>query len=283
MILSNLFILTLFAGLVERITGISDALYQFCNSLAGRSWLLDNLIALPLDNQLVKAAIVGGCFLAAWHVGKDEATTQRNRCILLVTLIAAVFVIATTKTFSKTVFLPRPFIQSQKAFHLEGDQLVESQRLNYRVPLDEENQKSYQALLKGEVVQNDLGSFPSDHAGFYVTIAVGILLASRAIGWLAVGWTFLVMLSSRVITGQHSPLDILAGAGIGIVILVLFQLVLGKWLQRLMNPIINWTLRHQAFATGLIFIAVFEIANTLQNLRPLLKTGVSIAKHFIKG
>lgn len=283
MILSNLFILTLFAGLVERITGISDALYQFCNSLAGRSWLLDNLIALPLDNQLVKAAIVGGCFLAAWHVGKDEATTQRNRCILLVTLIAAVFVIATTKTFSKTVFLPRPFIQSQKAFHLEGDQLVESQRLNYRVPLDEENQKSYQALLKGEVIQNDLGSFPSDHAGFYVTIAVGILLASRTIGWLAVGWTFLVMLSSRVITGQHSPLDILAGAGIGIVILVLFQLVLGKWLQRLMNPIINWTLRHQAFATGLIFIAVFEIANTLQNLRPLLKTGVSIAKHFIKG
>lgn len=283
MILSNFISLTLLVGLVERITVISDSCYQFCNQLAGRSWLLDNLIALPLDNQLVKAAIVGGCFLAAWHVGKDEATTQRNRRILLVTLIASVFVIATTKTFSKTVFLPRPFIQSQKAFHLEGDQLVESQRLNYRVPLDEENQKSYQALLKGEVIQNDLGSFPSDHAGFYVTIAVGILLASRMIGWLAVGWTFLVMLSSRVITGQHSPLDILAGAGIGIGILLLFQLVLGKWLQRLMNPIINWTLRHQAFAAGLIFMAVFEMANTLQNLRPLLKTGISIAKHFIKG
>lgn len=276
-------ILTFFAGWVERITAISDSLYQLCNSLAGRSWLLDNLIALPLDNQLVKAAIIGGCFLAVWHGGKDEAATQRNRRILLITLVACVFVIATTKTLSKTVFLPRPFIQSQKAFHLEGEQLVESQRLAYRVPLDEENQKSYHALVKGDVIQNDLGSFPSDHAGFYVTLAVGILLAARGIGWLAVGWTFLVVLGSRVITGQHSPLDILAGAGIGVVILLLFQLVLGKWLRRFVDPLVNWTLRHQTFSTVLVFIAVFEAANTLQNLRPLLKTGVAIAKHFIRG
>ena len=279
----SLFILTFLTDLVGQITAISDSLYQRCNSLSGRSWLFDTLIALPLDNQLVKAAIIGGCFLAVWHGGKDDATTQRKRRILLVTLIASVFVIATTKTLSKTVFLPRPFIQSQKAFHLAGEQLVESHRLAYHVPLDAENQKTYQGLLKGEVIQNDLGSFPSDHAGFYVTLAVGILLASRAIGLIAVGWTFIVLLGSRVITGQHSPLDIVAGAGIGIVILLLCQLVLGRWLRRLIDPIVNWTLRHQAIATALVFIAVFEAANTLQNLRPLLKTGVAIAKHFIKG
>lgn len=281
--MNTLLFLTFLTGIVERITAISDSLYQFCNRLSGHSWLLDTLIALPLDNQLVKAAIIGGCFLAAWHVGKDDATTQRNRRILIITLIASVFVIATTKTLSKTVFLPRPFIQSQKAFHLEGDQLVESHQLAYHVPLDAENQKTYQALLKGEVIQNDLGSFPSDHAGFYVTLALGILLASRAIGLLAVGWTFLVMLGSRVITGQHSPLDILTGAGIGVIILLLCQFVLGKGFRRLFDPIVNWTMRHQAFATAILFIAVFEAANTLQNLRPLLKTGATIAKHFIRG
>mgnify|MGYP000947239666 CR=1 FL=1 len=58
---------------------------------------------------------------------------------------------------------------------------------------------------------------------------------------------------------------------------------LGKWLRRVFDPIVTWTLRHQAFATAVIFIAVFEAANTLQNLRPLLKTGVAIAKHFVKG
>lgn len=271
------------SGWVERLVATSDSLYALCNSLAGRSWVLDNLIALPLDNQLVKAAIIGGCFLAVWHGHRDEATTQRNRRILLITLIASVFVIATTKTLSKTVFLPRPFIQSQKVFHLEGDQLVESHRLAYRVPLDAKNQQSYQALLTGNVVQNDLGSFPSDHAGFYVTLAVGIWLASRRIGWLALGWTFVVILGSRMITGQHSPLDILTGAGIGILILLLCQFIFGKWFRRLLDPITNWTLRHQALATALIFIAVFEAANTLQNLRPLLKTGAAIGKHFIKG
>lgn len=281
--MSYFLFLIFWTSFVERLTALSDALYQLCNSLSGHSWLLDTLIALPLDNQLVKAALIGGCFFAVWHSQQDQAIVQRNRRILLITLIACVFVIATTKTLSKTVFLPRPFMQSQKAFHLAGEQLVESQRLAYHVPLDEENQKAYQNLLQGEVVQNDLGSFPSDHAGFYVTLAVGILLASRRLGALAVGWTLLVILGSRVITGQHSPLDIAAGAGIGIAILLLCQLVLGRWLRRLVDPLIAWTFRHQALATALLFVAVFEAANTLQNLRPLLKTGATIAKHFVKG
>jgi len=263
-------------------TAISDAIYELCNRLAGHSWLLDNLIALAQDNPLVKAALLGGCFLAVWHGHQDDATIQRNRRILLVTLLASIFVIATTKVLTHTVFLPRPFIQSQKVFHLEGDQLVESHRLTYHVPLDDKNQKTYQGLLKGQVIQNDLGSFPSDHAGFYVTLAVGILLASRALGWLAVSWTFLVLLGSRIITGQHSPLDVVAGAGIGIVILLLLQFAFGKWLRRPMELIVNWTLRHQTLATVLISIVVFEAANTLQNVHPLLEIGVAIAKHFLK-
>ena len=137
----------------------------------------------------------------------------RRRKILLVTLLASVFVVATTKTLSKTVFLPRPFIQSQKTFHLEGDQLVESPRLEWHVPLDEESQKSLKALESGEVIQNDLGTFPSDHAGFYMTLAVGILLACRSAGLIALFWTIFITLGSRIITGQHSPLDIAVGSG----------------------------------------------------------------------
>lgn len=271
------------AGFSETLTNISDALFQFCNSIAGRSQWLDTLIALPMTNQLVKAAVIGGCFFAAWHGATDEATTQRRRRILLITLIACVFVIATTKTLSKTVFLPRPFIQSQKAFHLEGEQLVESKRLAYRVPLDKDSQADYQKLRDGDILPNDLGSFPSDHAGFYVTLAVGIWLASRWIGLVALAWTFLAILGSRVITGQHSPLDILTGAGIGIVILLLCQVVIGKGFRRLMEPLVNWTMRHPALSSALLFVALFEAANTLQNLRELLKTGVMMGKQLIGG
>ena len=281
--MTNFLLSILLPNIAGALTNISDAIFQLCNSVAGRSRVLDTLIALPMTNQFVKAALLGGCFLAVWHGAKDEATTLRNRKILLITLLALVVVIATTKSLSKTVFLPRPFIQSQKAFHLEGEQLVASQRLPFRAPLDESNQTDYQNLLSGDILPNDLGSFPSDHAGFYVTLAIGIWLASRKVGWIALAWTVLAILGSRVISGQHSPLDVVAGAGIGIVILLACQLVLRKWGNRLLDPITNWTLRHPAWSSALVFAAVFEAANTLGNLRHLLKTGAMIGKQLIGG
>ncbi len=276
-------LLMVLSALSDILTNISNAIFQAANSFCGRSRILDTVLALPMTNQFVKAALIGGCFMAAWHVAPDEAALQRQRRILLLTLLAAVFVIATTKSLSKTVFLPRPFIQSQKAFHLEGEQLVESKRLAYRVPLDEQSQTDAQNLRDGNILPNDLGSFPSDHAGFYVTLALGIWLASRWLGWLALAWTLLAILGSRIITGQHSPLDIVAGAGIGVVILLLCQTVIGTGLRRWLEPLTNWTLRHPAWSSALLFMALFEAANTLQNLRELLKTGAALGKQLIGG
>lgn len=270
-------------GAVEGLTAISNALYELCNGLAGRSWLFDNLVALAQTNQLVKAALLGGCFLAAWHGDRDDAAVHRRRRILLVTLMACVFVMATTKAISTRVLLPRPFVQSQKVFHLEGNRLVENTPLPYRVPLDDGNKVRYQNLLNGQVESNDLGAFPSDHAGLYVTLALGILMASPALGWLALAWTVVVLLGSRVITGQHSPLDVMAGAAIGTAILLLFQHVFEKWGRRGMQPVVNWTLEHQAMATAMLFIVVFEATNTMQDVQPLLDIAAATAGQWWKG
>lgn len=274
---------TIATGIIGILQLISDRIYLYANSISGKSWFVDNLIALPLDNHLIKAAVVGACFMAAWYGTADKAETARRRRILLATLVACVFVIATTKTLSKTVFLPRPFIQSQTAYHLEGDQLVESKRLPYHVPQDEENKKAWENLQHGEVIQNDLGSFPSDHAGFYVTLAVGILLASRVFGLIAISWTVLIALSARIITGQHSPLDIVTGSVIGIAILLVVQFFASRWFRRLFDPVVNWTFEHSAVATAIMFVISFEATNTLENVRPLLKFGASVAKHIIRG
>lgn len=273
----------LLTPVANRLTGIDAYLYEMINGLAGRSWIFDNLMVLPVENNLVKAAVIGACFLMVWVGGKDEAETARRRKILLITLLASMFVIGTTKTLSKTVFLPRPFIQSQKTFHLEGDQLVESPRLEWHVPLDKESQKNFKELQNGEIIQNDLGTFPSDHSGFYMTLAVGILLACRSIGLIALGWTILVTLGSRVITGQHTPLDIAVGSGIGIGILLTLQFIIGNMGKRLIDPIVNWTLKHSALSSAVIFIFIFEATNTLENIRPLMKLGVEIVKHLIRG
>ena len=274
---SSPFILSIGGNVVGAVIAASDALFELCNGLAGRSWLFDNIMALAVNNSLFKAALIGGCFFAVWHGHQSADTVRRNRRVLLVTLLASTVVIAVTYTLSKSVLMPRPYVQSLASVHLHGAQLVETAPLTYRVPLDDESQARYRALTNGDIARNDLISFPSDHAGFYITLAAGILLVSRGLGRLAVGWTVLVLLGSRVITGQHSPLDIVAGMSIGLLILWLFQYIFARSLRPLVESAVSWTFRHQALATVLIFIAVFEAANALQDLRPLLEVGAGIA------
>jgi len=262
---------------------LNNALYEACNRLAGHSWLFDNLVSLACNNPLVKSALIGGCFLAAWHTPDDKDTLRRNRRILIMTLVASIVVLATTKLISTHVFVPRPFIQSQTVYHLQDHQLVQGEQLEYRVPLDDESQQRYRNLMNGEVLQNDLTAFPSDHASFYVTLAIGILLASRPLGLFALSWTLVVVLASRIVAGDHSPLDILAGSAIGVGVMWMLHAVLGRWLRPLTEPIVNWTLRHQAVATALVFIVVFEGVNTLQDVQPLIETGAALAKYFHLG
>src|SRR6266436_6588970 len=116
-----------------RLTDWNDHLLLRINSLAGRSWLFDSIVAFFQDNDLAKAGVIGCCFLAAWYGGKSTNGTTTRRKILIVGLMASVCVIATTKVLSHTIFLPRPDIQSRKIYRLEGDQLVEMKRMQVRV------------------------------------------------------------------------------------------------------------------------------------------------------
>jgi membrane-associated phospholipid phosphatase len=264
---------------MELLVRLSDWIYLALNGLAGRSWLLDTMIALPLDNNLVKAGPIGACFVYAWWSGKDEADTRRRRGTLLVTIASLLIVLAATKTLAHQFFLPRPFVHAQQAWHLEDGRLVESSRLAYREPLNGGVRSRNQALKRGDVEQNDLVSFPSDHAGFFFTLSLGIFLASRRAGAVALAWTLAAILLSRIVTGMHSPLDIAAGAGIGAAVLLLAQLVArraGRWA---LEPLAGWTLRHEALAAGLLFLVAFESTNVLTNVRDLAGTGRDVVEH----
>jgi membrane-associated phospholipid phosphatase len=273
-------ILTSLAG---RLTGLNDGLLLRINGLAGRSWLFDNLVAFFQDNDLAKAGVIGGCFLAAWYGSKSVDGANARRKILVATLIAAVFVITTTKIISHTIFLPRPEIQSQKIYQLQGDRLVEMKRMPVRIPLDEASQKDYRALLNGDVETNDLGSFPSDHAGFFIAISLGIWLASRRLGWLALGWTCLVILAGKMIGGHHTPLDIAAGAAVAVGELALVQYVLRKKFSGWLDKLSGLTLRYSALSSVLVFLLAFEVSSTMIHIRAFLGLLAAMKRHVLLG
>ncbi|HEY0113259.1 MAG TPA: phosphatase PAP2 family protein [Allosphingosinicella sp.] len=257
--------------------GVSDWLYLLLNGLSGRSWLLDSLIALPVDNPLVKAGPIGAAFVYAWHSGRDEAEAKRRRAILLVTVGSLILVLTATKTIGQSVFLPRPFVHSQTAWHLSDGKLVESPVLPYRGPQEGSAKARHEDLARGEIAENDLSSFPSDHAGFFVALALGIFLACGPAGAAALGWTLVAVLLPRIITGMHSPLDIAGGGAIGAVILLGTQwLARRHWPARMVEPLSAWTLRHGAIAAALLFLVAFEATNALENVRDLAGTAGDI-------
>jgi undecaprenyl-diphosphatase len=261
----------------DSLLGASDALYLVLNGLAGRSWLFDSLVALAIDNNLVKAGPIAAAFLFAWQAKGDEARLRARR-ILLITLASLLAVLAATKIVADSIFLPRPFIQSQQTYHLEEGRLVEAPRLAYRAPQEGFSHGRFERLRAGEIEENDLASFPSDHAAFYVALALGIFLASRAAGLFAFGWALFVICGSRMITGTHSPLDIVAGLGIGAAVLLALQYLAGRFAARPIETVAAWTERRPAFASAGLFLILFEVANTLENIREVLRTAKKIAE-----
>lgn len=261
------------------IWSVNIHIYHALNDLVGQSWMFDQLMGLALSSNLVKAGVIGACFMFGWLNGDDSVNIVARRKVLLITLISSVFVLGATKTLSKSVFLPRPFIMSERSFHLDGDQLVETPRLEYNVAKDDETQKSFRELEQGQIAENDLRSFPSDHAGFFITIALGIFLACRRAGLLAVLWTIFVPLLAKVVLGQHFPVDIIAGAGVGVLILLFMQTFLGRWGNRVLDPVADWTLRNSALSAALLFVVLFEVTGTLEGVRKVGKIGKDVAKH----
>jgi hypothetical protein len=273
----------LFAELTARVTSLNDQILAGMNGMAGRSWFFDNLVGLTQGNDLVKAGLIGCCFFAAWYSGKTLDEMRARRKVLLVTLVAAVCVLTTTKVLSHTIFLPRPAIESQKIYHLNGESLVAMNRTNVRVPLDEESQKDHRDLVNGDVKTNDLGSFPSDHAGFFLAISLGIFLASRRIGLVAIGWTVFVILAGKMIQAAHAPIDIAAGAAVAITELSVLRIAAKSRLGVIFDKISSLTFKYSALSAALLFAIVFEISSTLFHVRALLALVAAARLHLMAG
>ena len=254
----------------------NQAAFEALNSLVGRSWLIDSLIALALDNVLVKAGPIGACFLFAWYSrgGRDVAVRRR---ILIVTLLSLFLIAPLSKMLSESRLTPRPFVAAEQTYRLEDGRLTEQPRVAFRILQTGDVRARTEALEQGTLDGNDLATFPSDHAAFFIALALGILLACRAAGWIALGWTLVATLATRVAVGMHWPLDILAGAALGAAVLLVLQFAFAGRRARPLAPLVGWSERFPGLTAALLFLLLLEAANTMQTAKRLLELGSALA------
>ncbi|HEV2866646.1 MAG TPA: phosphatase PAP2 family protein [Allosphingosinicella sp.] len=257
--------------------GFNEGLFHALNSLVGRSWAIDSVIALSLDNIFVKAGPIGACFFYAWYLREDSPREGMRRRILLVTLLSLFLIAPLTKHLSESRLAPRPFLLSQQTWVLHDGRLDEGRRIEARPMQTGEMLKRSDALREGRIDPNDLGSFPSDHAAFFIALSLGIFLASRRAGAIALAWTVFVTLASRIAAGMHWPVDIAAGAVIGAAVLAVLQWTFsGRW-ARLWDPIVGWCARYPGIAGAALFLLLLEAANTMQTLKRTLEIVSALA------
>ena len=81
------------------------------------------------------------------------------------------------------------------------------------------------------IAHEPTSSFPSGHASFFFALAMGVYLYNKKAG-TAFLWLAALIGFARIFTGVHWPLDILAGAGLGVVTAILVNYLKQKMSQR---------------------------------------------------
>ena len=106
-------------------------------------------------------------------------------------------------------------------------------------------------------------SFPSDHATLSFALAFGLMLASRRLGLAAALWALLVVCLPRVYSGLHYPTDILAGALIGLVAVLVAHSALRPVYGQIMLAIARFP---SAFCV-LAAVTLFQIVTLFNDVR----------------
>ncbi|MBU4142796.1 phosphatase PAP2 family protein [Patescibacteria group bacterium] len=167
-------------------------LFQQINSLAGL-WPILDWLGIFLASYLQYLVVAGLLLFWFWDKSREE---RIKNCYLAGAAISAIILsrLVFTEIIRWIWFRPRPFI----------DHAVSSL-----------------------IIHENTGSFPSGHAAFFFALAGAVYFFNRRAGQWLFAAAILISLA-RVFVGVHYPLDILAGALVGI-----FSGWLVVWLYKL--------------------------------------------------
>ncbi|MET0288329.1 MAG: phosphatase PAP2 family protein [Pseudoxanthomonas sp.] len=218
------------------------AVIRLVNSYAQHSWAVDRFIGVVADNHLLKGGALS--MLVWWQWFRLSPRQVDDRGQVLATLLNSCVAMALAHVLAVVLpFRQRPIHEDALHFVLPHGAVPEA--------------------LSG------WSSFPSDHATLFFALAAGLLFVSRPVGVLALAYTSLVIAFPRLYMGFHYATDLLAGALIGLLVVlagnrVLMRTPLPRWL-------VGWSDRHPGYFYPFMFFFTYQIADNFEAIRALAR------------
>lgn len=225
------------------------ALALAANQFAGRSVVVDKLVGNLGQTGLLNGGVLIAAICWLWFEA-DETAIQRQKHNIATALLAVMVVACVAWILKATLpFRPRP---------------LNDPDLGLRLPFGVDPTSI-----------NALGAFPSGHAAFFFALCVPLWIRSRRLGAAAAVWITLVVCLPLLYLGNHWPSDIVAGALVGVALMLLFCRIIGA--TTLPDRVVRFSATHpQAFYT-IAWLCAFEMALLFADIQAYLADAARIA------
>jgi len=225
------------------------SLLLWINHTAGQNGVIDRFVFDLSDSTLVKGTIFMTFYWWLWF--SDGGIRRRD---VVVALAAAII----TAILSRALQVGLPF--HMRPLHTPG--------LGLHVPLGVDPE-----------TLNAFSSFPSDHSMLFFALCVPIWRYSHWLGTAAMLWALLMIDLPRIFLGYHFPSDVVAGAVLGIVLMVVLCRLIGA--MRLPDRVVEFSKVHPAAFYALAFPVTLELALLFVDLRHFILDAVRLGKMLV--